>query len=282
METTQRLRVNEPSKEALHFRKIVWAFFEKNGRNALPWRHTFSPYHILVSEIMLQQTQVQRVIPYYWKFLKKFPTVQRLANAPLSDVLKVWQGLGYNRRAQKLHRAAEEIVGHYRGSFPKTAEQIALLPGVGLYTAHAVAAFAFNRDGVFIETNIRTAIIHHFFGDKEDVPDEQIMEVLEQVLPKGKAREWYSALMDYGASLKRSGISHNARSRTYTKQSPFTGSLREARGAILRELALGAASPARLVDLLGAPRRAQMRTALRALFAEGLVKKEGGNYALPD
>ena len=108
------------------------------------------------------------------------------------------------------------------------------------------------------------------------------MEVLEQVLPKGKAREWYSALMDYGASLKRSGISHNARSRTYTKQSPFTGSLREARGAILRELALGAASPARLVDLLGAPRRAQMRTALRALFAEGLVKKEGGNYALPD
>ena len=260
----------------------MWRYYRAHGRNTLPWRHTFSPYHILVSEIMLQQTQVERVIPFYWRFLEKFPTVQRLANAPLSEVIKVWQGLGYNRRAQKLYLAAQEIVGHYRGSFPKTAEQIALLPGVGSYTAHAVAAFAFNRDGIFIETNIRTAVIHHFFDDKENISDEQIAKVLEQVSPKGKSREWYSALMDYGAYLKRSGISHNARSKKYVKQSKFVGSLREARGTILRELARGAASPVHLIELLDASRRAQMRTALQALGMEKLIERRGTKYTLAD
>lgn len=264
------------------FRALVWRHYRAHGRNALPWRHTFSPYHILVSEIMLQQTQVERVIPFYWRFLEKFPTVRRLANASLSEVIKVWQGLGYNRRAQKLYLAAQEIVEHYRGSFPKTAEQIALLPGVGPYTAHAVAAFAFNQDGVFIETNIRTAIIHHFFSGRKNISDEQITEVLEQVSPKGKAREWYSALMDYGAYLKSTGISHNAQSKKYMKQSKFVGSLREARGAILRELAKGAASQTRLTGLLGVPRRSQLRTALEALCAEGLVRRVGGNCALAE
>lgn len=253
------------------FRALVWRHYRLNGRNTLPWRHTFSPYHILVSEMMLQQTQVERVIPFYWKFLERFPTVERLADAPLAEVVKVWQGLGYNRRAQKLYLAAQEIVGHYRGSFPKTAEQIALLPGVGPYTAHAVAAFAFNRDGVFIETNIRTAIIHNFFDDKENISDEQIAEILEQVSPKGKAREWYSALMDYGASLKRSGISHNTRSKKYAKQSKFAGSLREARGAILREFTKGTTSRTRLINLLGPSRKVQMKTALEALVEEGLI-----------
>ena len=125
-------------------------------------------------------------------------------------------------------------------------------------------------------------MIHQFLSDKKEVPDSGIEEILYEALPKGKAREWYSALMDYGASLKQSGVSHNTRSKKYVKQSKFTGSLREARGAILRELARGGASPTRLTDLLGAERRAQMRTALRALFTEGLVKKIEQNYALAD
>lgn len=264
------------------FRAIVWRYFREHGRNSLPWRHTYSPYHILVSEMMLQQTQVERVIPFYWKFLEKFPTVERLADAPLSQVLKVWQGLGYNRRAQKLHMAAQEIVGHYRGSFPKTAEQMSLLPGVGPYTAHAVAAFAFNRDGVFIETNIRTAITHHFFEDRKEVTDDQISAVLEKVSPKGKAREWYSALMDYGAHLKRSGISHNARNPKYTRQKPLKGSLREVRGVILRELTKGGATQAALTKLFGDVRRDQVQTALTALVKEKMIEKKGVRYVLAD
>ena len=262
-----------------HFRKIVWAYYKRYGRHDLPWRKTKDVYKILVSEVMLQQTQVERVIPFYTKFIKKFPTAKKLAAAPLSDVLKAWQGLGYNRRAKMLHAAAASLSLGKLNS-PKTVEELETLSGVGPYTARAVAAFAWNEDVIFVETNIRTAVIHHFFPRRRSVEDTELVEVLKRTLPKGRAREWYSALMDYGASLKRSGISHNAKSKTYVKQSKFAGSLREARGAILRALAQGVASPVLLIDLLGAERRAQMRAALRALFAEGLVEKEGENYTL--
>jgi len=165
--------------------------------------------------------------------------------------------------------------------------ELETLPGVGPYTARAVAAFALNKDVVFVETNIRTVIIHHFFTTKDasiyrSVSDSQIEKVLEHVLPKGKARDWYSALMDYGAHLKRAGISHNTRTRGYTKQSTFTGSLREARGAILRELTRGAAEAPRLFGLLGSTRRADIRTALAALLKEQLITKTGARYALAD
>ena len=149
------------------------------------------------------------------------------------------------------------------------------LPGVGPYTARAVAAFALNQDVIVIETNIRTAVIHHFFPKKKKVSDKEIEKVLVEALPIGKAREWYSALMDYGAHLKRSGISHNVKSKTYAKQSKFAGSLREARGAILRELARGSATYARLCNVLGTDRRGQAREALRALITEELVTKRG-------
>jgi len=231
-----------------------------------------------VSEIMLQQTQVERVIPFYKKFIKTFPTAKKLAAAPLSEVVKSWQGLGYNRRAKMLHMAAKEFVK--RKTY--TVAELESLAGVGPYTARAVAAFARNEDVVFIETNIRTAIIHDFFPKKEKVSEKEIEKILLQVLPKGKSREWYSALMDYGASLKRAGISYNTQSKTYVKQSAFVGSLREARGAILRELARGDASPVQLVELLGNARRAQLRAALRALWTEGLVKKGSENYTLAD
>ncbi len=248
---------------------------------------------------MLQQTQVERVIPFYKKFIKQFPTAKRLADAPLSEVLKAWQGLGYNRRAKMLHAAAKQLANirgvhvlSYRTKrehtgvrlVEKLVGELEKLSGVGPYTARAVAAFAFNQDVVVVETNIRTAVIHHFFAGNASiygsVSDAQIQGILERALPKGKSREWYSALMDYGAHLKRSGVSHNARSRTYAKQSRFAGSLREARGTIVRELARGAASPARLILLLGDSRRAQMRSALRALWTERMIEKRGADYAL--
>ncbi|MFZ2167532.1 MAG: A/G-specific adenine glycosylase [Minisyncoccia bacterium] len=232
---------------------------------------------------MLQQTQVERVIPLYKNFLKKFPTASRLASAPLADVLKIWQGLGYNRRAKMLHAAAQQLVRTPRfGTRSNLVEELEELPGVGPYTARAVAAFAYNQDVIVIETNIRTAVIHHFFPNKKKISDAEIEKILTQVLPKGKSREWYSALMDYGAHLKRSGISHNARSTTHTKQSKFAGSLREARGALLRSLVNGSASRTRLLLVLGAERKEQMMRALEALVAEEMVLRVKGKYRLAD
>jgi A/G-specific adenine glycosylase len=249
------------------FRALVWRHYRTHGRHELPWRKTQDLYRILVSEIMLQQTQVERVIPFYKKFIKQFPTAKELATAPLSEVLKSWQGLGYNRRAKMLHAAAKELASRKIN----TVSELEALPGVGPYTARAVAAFAYNEDVIFVETNIRTAIIHHFFPKRKKVSDTEIEKVLSQALSKGESREWYSALMDYGAYLKQSGISHNAKSKTYAKQSKFAGSLREARGAILREFTQGISSRTRLVGLLGASRKAQMKKALEALITEGLI-----------
>jgi A/G-specific adenine glycosylase len=268
-----------------NFRKLVWNHYRKHGRHDLPWRQTADPYKILVSEVMLQQTQVERVMPFYKNFIKQFPTAKRLASAPLSDVLKAWQGLGYNRRAKMLHQAAKELANKPpSGTRLNLVENLEKLPGVGPYTARAVAAFAFNHDVVFVETNIRTAVIHHFFLRRKKVSDKEIEEILtrlRQGASAGEAREWYAALMDYGAYLKKSGVKLNTKSKHYTKQSKFTGSAREARGAILKELSRGAAAAPRLLGLLGDDRRPQLATALSALEGEGLIQKRGRTYVLP-
>ncbi|MEK7086613.1 MAG: A/G-specific adenine glycosylase [Patescibacteria group bacterium] len=263
------------------FRRTVWAHYKKHGRHDLPWRppqlklrrdKTLDVYRVLVSEIMLQQTQVDRVVLFYTNFIKQFPTAKKLAAALLSNVLKEWQGLGYNRRAKMLHSAAKQLAAIPKSPYRTNMVcELEKLSGVGPYTARAVAAFAYNQDVIVIETNIRTVIIHHFFPHKKKVSDAEIEKVLTQVLPKGRAREWYSALMDYGAHLKRSGISHNAKSKGYAKQSKFAGSLREARGAILREYTKGVTSHTHLINLFGPLRKVQMKAALKALLKEGLV-----------
>lgn len=259
---------------------------------------------------MLQQTQVERVKPFYERFLEKFPSVHALAKAPLGEVLRAWQGLGYNRRAKMLQAAAKEVVKKYGGKFPKTAARLEELPGIGPYTAAAVAAFAHNADAILLETNIRTAILHHFFprsagerradaspargriglaagaprvGDvaAKRVTDKQIQKILSRLLPKGKSREWNLALMDYGAHLKKSGVKVNAQSKHYAKQSRFAGSNREARGAILKELARGSAAEPRLLGLLGDDRRPQLKSALAALLSEHLIQKRGKAFTLP-
>lgn len=266
------------------FRTIVWKHYKEHGRHELPWRKTRDPYRILVSEIMLQQTQVERVIPYYKVFLKKFPSVRALARAPLSAVLIGWQGLGYNRRAKMLHMAGKAIVNQRR--FPDTPEALEALPGIGPYTARAVCAFAYNQDVVFIETNIRTVILHHFFPRRNPsiyggVSDEEIARVLKDVFPKGRSREWYSALMDYGAHLKRSGVRLHAKAKGYVKQSTFMGSARQARGAILKELAKGNATKRRLLGLFGDDRIDQLTIQLGVLLKEEMVEKKGTRYRLP-
>ena len=247
----------------------------------MPWRKTKDPYKILVSEVMLQQTQVERVKPFYKNFLERFPTAHALAKAPLEDVLKAWQGLGYNRRAKMLQSTAKVVVEQYRSKFPKDIARLEELPGIGPYTARAIAALAFNQDAILLETNTRTAILHHFFARKKSISDTQVSKVLEQILPKGRGREWNLALMDYGAYLKQSGVRSNAKSKHYTKQSRFPGSSREARGAILRELARGSRSAARLAGLLGDGRTLQLRAALEALISEQLIQKRGRVFTLP-
>jgi A/G-specific adenine glycosylase len=242
------------------------SFYKKNGRAHLPWRKTRDPYKILVSELMLQQTQVARVIPKYERFVKKFPTFQALAKAPLAEVLMEWQGLGYNRRAKYLHEAAKvcSTKPTFRFLAPKrgprkvgfvslrSAEFLESLPGVGPYTARAVCVFAYNRPEVFIETNIRTVFTHHYFPHKHKVHDKEILPLIERDLKKShmEPREFYAALMDYGSYLKGSGVRINNKSKHYTKQSKFEGSRRQAGAAKLREALKKGASQKQLEKLL--------------------------------
>lgn len=201
----------------------------------MPWRKTRDPYKILVSEIMLQQTQVSRVLPKYEEFLAAFPTVHDLAKASDTKLLKVWSGLGYWRRARFLKEAANIVVAKYKGKFPRTPALLNTLPGIGAYTAGAVACFAFNDNEAFIDTNIRRVYLHFFFADEKDISDEAIMKLATKAVPKKDPRSWHYALFDYGATqLKDKSI--NKRSKHYNKQSEFIGSFRSFRTAIMKRL----------------------------------------------
>jgi A/G-specific adenine glycosylase len=259
------------------FKKKIWDYYRKNGRS-LPWRKTTDPYKILVSEIMLQQTQVDRVIPKYKAFLKKFPTIKKLAIAEGREVLALWSGLGYNRRALNLKRAGEAIVSKHKGKFPKTKTVLIELPGIGPYTAGAVSAFAWNNPEVFIETNIRRVYIHFFFSKKKSVHDKDILSLVEQTVDKKNPREWYWALMDYGSMLKRTMANPNRKSAHYTKQSKFKGSVREVRGRVLREL-LSQKKVSRTVLQKDASIE-QFNRAVDGLIKEGLIKKSRDFYTL--
>ncbi|HEY5220957.1 MAG TPA: A/G-specific adenine glycosylase [Candidatus Paceibacterota bacterium] len=223
------------------FKRTIRAHYRRAGRGALPWRHTRDPYAILVSEIMLQQTQVSRVEGYYKKFLKQFPDFRKLARAKNGDVLKAWQGLGYNRRAMFLKRAAEIVVKQYDGRLPCDRAVLETLPGIGKGTSGSLMAFAFNKPEVFIETNIRRVFIHFFFPKRRKVTDAELERYIESSIDKKNPREWYWALMDYGAVMQATGapmnhVNPNHRSAHYKKQTAFAGSDRELRGKIVRSI----------------------------------------------
>ncbi len=261
------------------FRKVVRNYYAKEGRGHLPWRKTRNPYRILVSEIMLQQTQADRVVPYFRRFIKRFPTVAALARAPLSDVLRLWQGLGYNRRAKMLHDAAKAVVLKHRGTIPRDHAELNALPGVGPYTAGAVRAFAWNEPGVLIETNIRAVYIHHFFPKKKNVSDKKLQPYMDAATDTRNPREWFSALMDYGSHLKKTVPNPSRKSTHHTKQKQFKGSDREIRGAILRELADGAKIGAKLLRLPFDTVR--IKTQLEKLRQESLVVSSRTTFSLP-
>lgn len=220
---------------------------------------------------------------FYKKFIKRFGTAHTLAQAKFSEVLSVWQGLGYNRRAKYLHEAAK-IISKY--GFPEKIEEIEKLPGVGRYTARAIAAFAFNRTEVFIETNIRTVFLHHCYSNllqNTAISDKEILPLVERALKEShmQPRDFYAALMDYGAHLKQQGIQLNARSKHYTRQSRFQGSARQLRGAILRELLKHSTTLGALVRHVPRSKEEVVRE-LSRLASEGLVKLHGRYFSIPD
>lgn len=216
------------------FKNIVMEYYGGHGRHHLPWRENQSPYYVLVSEIMLQQTQVDRVIPFFKRWMEKFPNIKKLARAKQSDVLYLWKGLGYNSRALRLQKCAQVIVSSNSGVIPSDYKKLLALPGVGPYTAGALMNFAFNTWTPIIETNIRRIFIHHFFNDQVDISDMDILDMVEHVGYTEEPRIWCAALMDYGSTLPKI-IKHNPnlRSKHYTKQSKFEGSDRQIRGKIL-------------------------------------------------
>lgn len=263
------------------FQQVVWGYYHEHARD-LPWRvpeadGTFSPYKILVSEIMLQQTQASRVVPKYQTFITRFPTVRVLAEAPLADVLVEWSGLGYNRRAKFLWQAARQIQADYDGVFPRSIDALVALPGVGHNTAAAVMAYAYNTPVAYVETNILTVFIHHFFRDSEGVGDKDLLPIIKEALDHEHPREWYWALMDYGAHIKSTVGNLSRYSKHYAKQPAFKGSKRQVRGAVLRQLVSGPRSQRELAKIITDERLGEV---LGDLIKEALIIKSGDQFRL--
>ncbi len=269
-----------PTEDLELFRRVVLEHYRVAGRD-LPWRHTRDPYRLLVSEIMLQQTQVARVLTKYPEFLALFPDVWTLASSPTSAVLAAWQGLGYNRRGLALQRAARRVVTIHDGTFPLSQHDLRSLPGVGPATAGAIAAFAYGHGVPYVETNIRAAFLHHFFPDEHDVTDRDILPLVEATLDMNDPRTWYYALMDYGSWLKRVVANPSRRSRHHHRQAPYQGSRRQLRAQILRLfLARREEAPvetaAQVAILLPGWDVGEVETVMCRLTEEGFLKLDGG------
>lgn len=289
------MHVQLTTSEIVAFHKALTDYYYEHGRHDMLWRQPeqgghFDPYKIMVSELMLQQTQVERVTPKYREFLHTFPTVRSLAKAELGDVLKVWNGLGYNRRAKFIWQAAQTVVLDYHGYFPETVTELIRLPGIGPNTAGAIMAYAYDKPAIFIETNIRTVIIHHFFKDKTSVPDTAIREVLAAVIPHRPKhdktrllgavlgpRQFYWAMMDYGSHLKKTVGNASRASKHHSRQSAFQGSKRQLRGQVIKLLTQGAHKSAELHTKLPDER---LDDILAVLIGEGMIAKRGDTYYL--
>jgi A/G-specific adenine glycosylase len=256
----------------------VLTYYRSEGRN-FPWRYSRIAYRIVVSEFMLQQTQTARVSVYFPRFLRRFPSLKSLAEAPLKDVLTAWQGLGYNRRAKFLHQLAQEVRLRHHGRLPSDPDKLQTLPGIGSYTAAAIAVFAFNKPYPMIETNIRSVYLHHFFPKEGAVSDAVLLNLIEQSMYKENPREWFYALMDYGAMLKARGNTAHRRSAHYRPQTTFHGSPRQMRGQVLRCLLTHkeGLSLRDMSEALAQP-KARINTALEALRDDGLIVMWRGKY----
>lgn len=261
------------------FRMIIYDYYAGHKRS-FAWRDVESPYCIVVSEIMLQQTQTDRVMKKYEEFLEAFPTLASLAAASIDKVIAVWQGLGYNRRALALKAFAERVMVDYGGDIPQNPEQLVTFKGIGPNTAGSICAFAFHKPTIFIETNIRAVYIHHFFPHMDEVHDRTIMPLLAQTLDEKNPRQWYYALMDYGVMLKKTHKNPSRKSKHYTKQSKFEGSDRQVRGAILKLLVQEKSlAEDEFCDLI--PRTPdKVKLILQDLLSEGFIRLHRGYYTL--
>ena len=268
------------------FQEKILSWYKKNRRD-LPWRNTKDPYHILVSEVMLQQTQVARVLPKYKEFLQKFPTLKTLAEASDKTILQTWASLGYWRRAKYLKQIAKilgNLVPKSLGTkFPSTPDALEMLPGIGHYTARALACFAFGNTEAFLDTNIRRVYLHFFFPERKNVSDAEILPIAKRAVWKKNPREWHYALFDYGATvLKDKKI--NKRSKHYAKQSKFEGSFRSFRTKVMRFLldqpnqTAASSKIERLLTKSGSPYATEKIFA--SLEKDGLIKKKGNSLSL--
>lgn len=237
----------EPVSDMSSFVRLVMAQGARHHRE-LPWRLTRDAYRVLVSEVMLQQTQATRVVAFYERWLEEFPTLEALAAAPLEAVLRAWQGLGYNRRAVALKRLAELVVARHAetggagpADLPRDDAALRELPGVGPATAAGVRAFAFGQEAVYLETNVRTVFLHEFFADADGVPDSQLLVLVAEAASAANSLgvdpgDWNRALLDYGYALKRQVPNPSRRSAHHVRQSPFEGSRRQRRSMLLRRV----------------------------------------------
>jgi A/G-specific adenine glycosylase len=260
----------------LQFQKKIFSFYKRNKRD-LPWRKTYDPYKILLSELMLQQTQVNRVILYYKKWILKWPAIAALASATRAEVLQAWIGLGYNTRAVNLHKASQKIVAEFDNDVLEAIKHYKEIPGVGKYTSQAVQIFSTNADLVTVDTNIRRIFIKEFHLP-EKVSDKELWKLAEQCLPKGKSREWHNALMDYGAlflTAKKTGI------KSKTQQSQFEGSDRQLRARIIRILLQNDESLVNLSRTLNVD-ISWLQRILKKLINEEIVSKKNNRYYLKE
>jgi A/G-specific adenine glycosylase len=224
-------------RDAERLRAAFVALVRREGARLyreLPWRNVADPFIVLTSEIMLQQTQVARVLGFWDRWTAAFPTVDALAAASATDVLERWQGMGYHRRALAFRQAAQICASRYRGQVPRDYRELLELPGVGPATAAGVCVFAYEEPQVYLETNVRTVFLHHFFADCDQVADREIIPLVESTCDHTDPRGWYYALLDYGNHLKGILPNPSRRSRHHTRQSTFEGSVRQKRAELLR------------------------------------------------
>ncbi len=252
------------------FREIILNYYKIYGRS-FSWRETSDPYHILLSELMLQQTQTERAAPKYAAFIERWPDFDALSEAPFSEILILWKGLGYNRRAMALKQIALIAVRQYGGTLPRIYDELLKLPMVGSATASAVLAFSYNQPALYLETNIRRVLLHFFYQNEEKVHDRELYKLLEAVQVREDPKSWYYALMDYGVLLKKMVKNPNRRSAHYTKQPAFENSNRQIRGQILTVFTeKGLVSKKELYSFLNFPQE-NINKCLSALQKEGFV-----------
>jgi A/G-specific adenine glycosylase len=264
----------------MNFKNIVYDYYHKHGRNFC-WREDITPYKVFVSEIMLQQTQTSRIEIRLPLFLKTFPTLESLASASTAEVLTAWQGLGYNRRGLYLHQTAKTLVSDFNSIIPKDPLILKKLPGIGDYTSCSIVTFAYNCPTVFIETNIRTVYLHHYFQGKTQVSDKEIIELIQQDLDMIDPRSWYYALMDYGVYIKSQFGSLNHQSKHYRKQSKFEGSNRQVRAKILKYLLKKPMTQLELQRLFE-EKEFRVLSNIEALQKEGMIDTNNNEYFIID